>query len=136
METPAKETPEAKTQAKLEAEKKAIADAENKRLEDEKAAAVRKAQEAKRAMVKDANHKEAIEFNAKVDQGQKLADEIETARQEELKPDKEKLRTFMDFIGEIPLPELSTDDGKRINQIIDASLSDLIFTINAEMSEV
>lgn len=73
----------------------------------------------------------AIKHNAQIDLGQAMSDDIEAARIEALRPDREKLIAFAKMIGEIKLPDLQTEEGNEIAQIANALLRNCVDEIMA-----
>ena len=117
---------EAEAKAKREAEAAKIA-AERKAMEDEKAALQaerdRMAAEAEKVKFADrvrwcesigaewyaADWNDAYKINDQIDLGQAMADDIEAARLEALKPDREKLLALVKAIDAIETPEVKSD---------------------------
>ena len=75
---------------------------------------------------------EAIEINDQMNLGQAMADDIEAARLEELKPDKEKLLAFAETVGSLKIPDMKTDDGEIISSVVDSMLRDIVTFISDE----
>ncbi|MBI9093075.1 MAG: hypothetical protein JEZ12_28015 [Desulfobacterium sp.] len=75
---------------------------------------------------------EAHFFNVQLDLGQAMADDIEAARIEALRPDREKLTAFAMDIATLNLPELATPEGQRLGKIVDQLLRDVVDVIHEE----
>ena len=79
---------------------------------------------------------EAHSFNREFDLAVDQAVAIETARQESLKPDKERLLEFGDFLAGLEIPMLISDAADDIGMMIDAKLAELVTMILDEVESL
>lgn len=143
---------EIEKQKREQAEAQAKIDAENARIKTEQEAAARKIEDERRALEAEKQRVlDQIENKKKIEQAKKEAVEkalkeasekaeraikekeeaeaktiAEEARREALRPDKQKLKSFLNAFGNIENPELRTDAAKEILDAFLASLEKLL----------
>lgn len=121
-EQEAKEAELRRQQEEIERKKREAEEAERK-AKEEKERAEREEQERKDA---EARAKKLAEEVARQEEEARLkkeaADKAEAARQEALRPDKDKLLSFGNTLGTLTIPEVKTTEGKELADWIKAEL--------------
>lgn len=138
-EAEAREKQLAEEKAKAEAERRAI----EKKAAEEKAkqeAVLRKEREAREKIEAELKAKAEAEQRAKKEAEEKAAAELKARQDAEKKakaaPDKVKLNNFADLLNELSLPEVQSEEAKKIVEEVKTVLTKVSFIIRDKVSNL
>lgn len=117
---------EAEERARKEAE--ARAQEEKERAEREKKEAEERARQEERDRI--AAEQAEVERKRKEAEEKKAAEEAEKARQEALRPDKDKMLAFAKTLSDIEVPQCATEKGQAFARMIKEELNEIANKIN------